>query len=182
MGEPHQTTQHDITGQSYMVQQWGTTNKTKPQHHATPGHNTQLQTQQQEKLIHNQRLSNSVQRNMLYNATNRPLTTHNTVEQSLTPHTNAQTNAPKHHTTTQHAKTQHATRHITRHDETQHQINPDATRKSGHHETHNPIHARNDTQHNKATQRWAQPGEPTWYQHKTRHATTHYNSTPLHTT
>ena len=162
-----------------MGQQWGTTNKTKTQHHATPRHNTQQQARQREKLNHNQQLSNSAQRNMLYNATNRQVTTHNTVKQCPTPHTNVQPNAPKHNTTKKHATTQHPPRHTTRHDEIQHQTNPDATRKNGHHETHNPIDARNDTQHNKATQRWAQPGEPTWYQHKTRHATTHYNRTPL---
>ena len=47
-------------------------------------------------------------------------------------------------------------RHTTRHDKTQHQTNPDATRKNGHHKTHNPIHAHNDTLHNKATQRGSQ--------------------------
>ena len=165
-----------------MAQQWGTTNKRKTQYHATPRHNTQQQTRQQEELIHNQRPGNGAKRNMLYNATNQQVRTHNTVKQCSTPHTNVQPNAPKHNTTTQHVTTQHAPQHIIRHNQTQHQTNPDLTRKNGHHETHNPVHAHNNIQHNKATQRWAQPGEPTWYQHKTRHATTHYNRTPLHTT
>ena len=137
-----------------MAQQWGTTNKTKPQHHATLRHNTPQQTRQQERLIHNQRLSNGAQRNMLYNAKNGQVTTHNILKQCPTPHTNVQPHTPKHNTTTQHATTQHAPEHKTPHDKTQHQTNPDATRQNGHHETHNPIHARNDTQHNKATQRW----------------------------
>ena len=164
-----------------MAQQWDATNKTKPQHHATLRHNTQQQTRQQEKLIRNQRLSNDAQRNVLHNPTNRQVTTPNTVKQCPTPHTNVQPNAGKHNTITQHATTQHAPRHIRRNEKTQHRTNPDATSKNGHHETHNPIHARNETQHNKAPQTWPQPGEPTWYQHKTRHATTHYNRTPLHT-
>ena len=160
----------------------GATNKTKPQHHATPRHNTRQQTRQHETQRHNQRPNSGAQHNVLYNATNRQITTHNTVQRYLTPHTNVQPSAPKHNATTKHVTTQRAPRHITRRDETQHQTNPDATRANGHHETHNPIRARNGTRHNRATQRWAQHGEPTWYQYKTRHATTHYNRTLLHTT
>ena len=158
------------------------TNKTKPQHHATPRHNTPQQTGKHGTQHHNKRQNNGAQHNVLYNAPNRQITTQNTEQRYLAPHTNVQPNAPKHNATTQHTTMQRTPRHITQQDETQHQNNPNATPEKGHHEKHNPIHARNDTRHNRATQRWAQHGEPTWNQHKTRRATTHYNRTPLHTT
>ena len=100
-----------------------------------------------------------------------------------------ETTTTKHHTITRHEAMSHngtpqdaPPRHITFDDEAQHQTNCNATHKTGHHETRNPIHTHNDTKHNNATQKTTQPGEPTRYQHEARYITTHYNPTPLRTT
>ena len=100
-----------------------------------------------------------------------------------------ETTTTKKHKVTDHQATCHnrtpqdaPSRHKTRHDEIQHQTNRNATQKTGHHETRNPIRTHNDTQHNKATQKWTQTVELTRYQREARHTRTHYNPTPLRTT
>ena len=54
------------------------------------------------------------------------------------------------------------------------------TRKTGHHETRNPIHTHNDTQHNKATQKWTQTESPLGT--STKHDTPRRTTTPHHYT
>ena len=169
-GKSRQITPHDITQRSYMAPQGSYVAQPTRQDHNTTQPRDTTHHNKPDNTEHNTTTdgkNNGAQDNVLYNATNRQTTTHNIEQRYLTPHTNVQPNAPKHNATTQHTTTQRTPRHITQQDETQHQNSPNATRENGHHETHNPIRARNDTRHNRATQRWAQHGVPTWNQHKT---------------